>query len=76
MKEIAIVGSGGFGKEIAFLIERTGDWKIIGFFDDNTNKKIYGYDIVGSTDDLVNWQSEIAIVCAIGNSEVRKKNHW
>lgn len=76
MKKIAIVGSGGFGKEIAFLIERTGKWEIIGFFDDNeenTNKKIYGYDVIGSITDLVKWDSELAVVCAIGSSEVRKK---
>ena len=35
---IAIYGAGGFGKEVACLIERinreNGDWHLIGFFDD------------------------------------------
>ncbi|MEG2122093.1 MAG: serine acetyltransferase, partial [Rikenellaceae bacterium] len=38
MKEIAIYGFGGFGREVACLInminEVTPQWKIIGFFDD------------------------------------------
>ena len=31
MKKIAIIGAGGFGREIAFLLERIGTWDIIGF---------------------------------------------
>ena len=39
MKDIAIYGAGGFGKEVACLINRINDkkptWNLIGFFDDN-----------------------------------------
>ena len=47
MKKIAIYGAGGFGKEVACLINRInangGDWQLIGFFDDNT--KAVGTDV-------------------------------
>ena len=39
MKDIAIYGAGGFGKEVACLIKRINEqeptWKLVGFFDDN-----------------------------------------
>lgn len=38
MKKIAIFGAGGFGREVAFLIEdinkKNYQWEILGFFDD------------------------------------------
>ena len=43
MKDIAIYGAGGFGKEVACLINRINEkdpsWNLIGFFDDNPAKK-------------------------------------
>ena len=42
MKEIAIFGAGGFGLEIAMLIEQINEvsheWELIGFFDDGEDK--------------------------------------
>ena len=39
MKDIAIFGAGGFGREVACLIKRINEkeptWRFIGFFDDN-----------------------------------------
>ena len=38
MKKIAIIGAGGFGREVACLInainEKSKEWDFIGFFDD------------------------------------------
>lgn len=74
LKKIAIIGAGGFGKEVAFLLERMGNWDIIGFFDDcNTSEEVYGYKILGNTDNLIDYESKISVVCAIGNSLVRHK---
>ena len=73
MKKIAIIGAGGFGKEVAFLLERIGNWKIIGFFDDNeTTEEIYGYKVLGNINTLANYDSNLAVVCAVGNSIARK----
>ena len=39
MKKLYIIGAGGFGREIAWLVERinvnSDEWKIEGFLDDN-----------------------------------------
>ena len=43
MNDIAILGAGGFGREIACLIDKINQnkpqWNLIGFFDDNNDLK-------------------------------------
>lgn len=76
MKKIAIIGASGFGKEIAFLIERLSEWEIIGFYDDNVeqhNDTVYGYKILGNITELSMVTTDLSVVCAIGKSKVRKK---
>lgn len=74
MKDIAIFGAGGFGKEVACLINRINNtcqtWNLIGFFDDSKTigSPISHYgNILGGIDELNNWDKEINIVIAIGN---------
>jgi len=76
MKEIVIVGAGGFAREVAWLIEEINkvelSWKIIGFLDENYNegKTLNGYPIL-SGEMLIN--KDIYLVLAIGSPETRKK---
>lgn len=81
MKDIAIFGAGGFGREVACLIKRINEkeptWNFIGFFDDNEALKgqpisHFGY-CIGGTETLIAWERPLAIVMAIGNSIVVKK---
>lgn len=73
MKEIAIIGAGGFGREVKMLIEQINSAKLqyrfIGYFDDGFGKDtlINGMPVLGTVADLKNWKSEIAVVLAIGN---------
>ena len=78
MKDIVIIGAGGFGREVAWLIEeinKTGaGWNILGFIDDDISLKdkyIGKYKVAGD----INWltQQELYVVCAIGNPTVKKK---
>lgn len=77
MKDIAIYGAGGFGREIACLINQINIknpvWKIIGFFDDNPTllgtKNEYG-EVLGGIDVLNQYNQELAIAMAIGNPSV------
>jgi len=80
MKKIVIVGVGGFGREVAWLIERINSiqptWDLIGFVDDNkllTGEIISGYPVLGDSVWLNNQTEDIYAVCAIGSSAVRKK---
>ena len=74
MKDIAIYGAGGFGREIACLINQinshTATWNLIGFFDDG---KEIGLEVshfgkvLGGIEQLNDWRQEISVVIAIGN---------
>lgn len=74
MKDIAIFGAGGFGKEIACLIKHINDvthqWNLIGFFDDGKEKGLqishYG-KVLGGMTDINAYPNSLAMVIAIGN---------
>ena len=77
MKEIAIYGAGGLGREVACLINdinaNTADdeskWHLLGFFDDGKQKgsqNEYG-EVLGNIDDLNAWPRDLAIAIAVGS---------
>ncbi len=74
MKDIAIFGAGGFGREIACLIKlinkETPRWNLIGFFDDNPELKgtrnEYG-EVLGGKELLNLWDKPLDVVIAIGS---------
>lgn len=77
MKDIYIVGAGGFGREVLWLIQRinnvSSEWNIKGFIDDNNslqNTIIDDYHVVGTIEDLS--ELEGYVVVAVGNSHVKK----
>ena len=51
MKKIAIIGAGGLGKEIVWLIERINKlkptWDIYGFIENESTNEQYGDNIYG-----------------------------
>jgi len=78
MKGIAIVGAGGFGREVAWLIEEINavspEWSLIGFLDDSaTGSTIEGYPILGPIDDIAGLDQDVYLTCAIGDSRLRKR---
>lgn len=82
MKDIAVYGAGGFGREVACLVSIINEslpkprWNFIGFFDDNDTLKgtsnEYG-EILGGIKELNEWARPIDIVIAIGSPQVVKK---
>lgn len=90
MKDIAIFGAGGFGREVACLIKQINEtqvnhqWNLIGFFDDNNSLKdkmiSHFAPCLGGIVELNNWQKPISIVIAVGSPNavatiVRKINN-
>lgn len=79
MKDIAIFGVGGFGREVLALIKDINKieptWNIIGFFDDGYEKgmMINGYPTLGKTEDLCKWETPISMAVSIGNPVTKKK---
>ncbi|MGI5912941.1 MAG: acetyltransferase [Syntrophomonadaceae bacterium] len=78
MKDIVIIGAGGFGREVAWLIESinevANEWNIVGFVDDNKSihgKVINGYEVVGNIEWLMH--QELYVVNAIGDPITKKK---
>jgi len=74
MKDIAVFGAGGFGREVACIIKRINKvspkWNFVGFFDDNAGlkgtKNEYG-GILGTSADLNEWKGELSLAIGIGS---------
>ncbi len=80
MKDLYIIGAGGFGREVAWLVERINaqspTWNLKGFIDDNESIKgsfFDGYEVLGNIDYLNALDSERFVVCAVGASKVRQR---
>lgn len=79
MKDIAIVGAGGFGREVKMLIEqinqKESQWNLIGFFDDGISKgkMVNNSEVLGGLNDLNAWNRDLSVVFAIGNPITKKK---
>jgi len=76
-KKIAIFGSGGFGLEVATLIEHINavnrEWDLIGFFDDDPKSSIVnGHKVLGGINELNRWGSLLNLVLALGMPKTRK----
>ncbi len=77
---IAIYGAGGFGKEVACLIDRInnsgGDWNLIGFFDDTkpagSSVSRYGH-VLGGMDALKQVNQPLAVAIAINDNKVVRR---
>ena len=79
MKDIVIIGAGGVGKEVAWIIEQinevTPTYKILGFIDDSKEKwntQIIGYKVLGGIDYLKEVDYKENIIIAIANYKVKK----
>lgn len=79
MKKLIIIGAGGFGREVAWLVERINkqnpSWNILGFIDDNgefKGREINGYKVLGGCETIKEYPNAY-VVCAVGASKVRKK---
>ena len=79
MIKIAIVGAGGFGREVKMLIEQINStnprYDILGFYDDNLKKGtvVNGSPVLGSIKDLNATKSPISAAIAVGNPPLKKR---
>lgn len=79
MKKIAIYGAGGFGREIASIINSINivnpTWELIGFFDDGVSIgecNRYG-SVLGGLNELNKWKEDLNVVLAIASPAIVKK---
>jgi sugar O-acyltransferase (sialic acid O-acetyltransferase NeuD family) len=77
-KKIAVFGAGGFGLEVAMLIEQINDgsnkWELIGFFDDGIGRGeiINDYPVLGGVKELNEWDRKLYLVFALGLPRIKK----
>lgn len=73
MKDIVVVGSGGFGREVAWLIERINqenkEWTFKGFIDKDTSQP----NVIGDDDFVINNAEGISVAIAVGDPVLREK---
>ena len=79
MNDIVIIGAGGIGREVAWIIEEINavnpTWNIIGFVDDNSEmwgKELNGYRVLGGIEALDKLEAKPYVVVAIANCDVKK----
>ena len=79
MKDLIIFGASGFGREVAWAVERinkvTPTWNLLGFMDDDDDIQgfeINGYKVLGKTADVGNYPDAYFVV-AVGASRTREK---
>lgn len=80
LKPLYVMGAGGFGREVAWLIEkinaRTLTWNFKGFIDDDESlwgTEIGGYKVFGGCSYIQKQKEDLWISIAVGNSKVRKR---
>lgn len=79
MRKIAIVGAGGFGREVKMVLERLNaikpQYDIIGFYDDNDNLPdvIQGIKRMGGIKDLLEIKEDLDVVLGIGIPHIKNK---
>ena len=80
IRDIIIVGAGGFGREAAWTLERINyqspTWRIIGFADDNpelAGEMVEGYPVLGPIEQVSHDHPGAAVFVAIGDNATREK---
>ena len=79
MNDLIIIGARGFGREVAWAVERINKvnptWNLLGFIDDSEDIQgtvINGYTVLGKTFDVKRY-SNAYFVCAVGSSKIREQ---
>lgn len=80
MKNIAIFGAGGFGREVKIIIDvinkhNPNTYHLVGFFDDGFQKGeiINGFPVLGGISELNEYSEDLSVVVALGTPNIKKK---
>lgn len=76
MKKIAIIGAGGFAREILTLINdinlQKPQYEVVGFVDVNKGQTIHGYPIIGMDEEVNQTNEPLALVIAVGDPKMKR----
>ena len=79
MKKIVLIGAGGFGREVASIIEVLNSikprYELLGFLDDggqyHEGMIINGYPWLGKRDWILDHKDEVVCTCTVGNPRIK-----
>lgn len=77
IQDLAIYGAGGFGREMALMVEQMNadkkSWNVIGFFDDGKRggEIVDGLRVLGGIDELNQWKNPLAVIVALADPAIR-----
>lgn len=70
---LIIVGASGHGKVVADIAKKLGIYSQISFLDDDLNKRISGYELLGTIAEYEKWKETHEFIVAIGNCKIRRE---
>ena len=79
MTDIIIVGAGGLGQDVQWLLERINEieetWNILGYVDDGieAGSLVDDLPILGTVDYLLQYEKKVAVVVAVASAKVRRR---
>lgn len=77
MEKIAIVGSGGFAREIMYLIndinKQSNRYEFVGFVGFDKNSTIHGYPVIGNDEEINITKEPISLAIAVGESTLKAR---
>ena len=77
MEKIAIIGSGGFAREVLTLINAINNvapqYEVIGFVGEDKSLKVHGLPVVGNDEEMNNTNTPLSIVFAVGEPGLKAK---
>ena len=79
MKDIVIIGAGGFGREVKVLIDAINEKKpiynFLGYFDDGFEKGslINGFKVLGQISEVNNFNKDIQVAIAVGTPKTKEQ---
>lgn len=79
MKKIAIYGAGGFGREVAFLIDEINkvnpQYEFIGYYDDGKEKGeiINSFPVLGGMKELNSYENSLSVVVSVAHPPTKRK---
>lgn len=78
MKNLAIFGVGGFGREVLTVIQAINnvepEWNVVGFFDDGfeIGTIVNRYEVLGGVNELNAWKEPLSVIIAIGTPHIKQ----
>lgn len=79
MKDIAIYGAGGLGREVAAAVRQINEvkptWKLVGFFDDGLplGKTVDDLTVLGGINELNEYPASLSVLVAMASPALREK---